>query len=219
MSQTEVKSEFNTEEKALGILYVVSAPSGAGKTSLLKAVLSDLDSVKLSVSTTTRPQRPGEIDGVDYNFVSIEEFQKQLAEDTFLEHAEVFGNFYGTSQVWLEQQLTDGQNVVLEIDWQGAQQVRKLMPQCQSIFILPPSKAELLSRLTGRGQDSEEVIAGRMQAANNEMQHYAEYDYLIINDDFEIAQQELRSIFVANSQRLSVQKAKHQNLIKDLLGS
>lgn len=215
MSQVAAESK----NQALGILYVVSAPSGAGKTSLLKAVLSELDSVKLSVSTTTRPQRPGEVDGVDYNFVSVEEFQKQLAEDTFLEHAEVFGNYYGTSQVWLEQQLANGQNVVLEIDWQGAQQVRKLMPQCQSIFILPPSKEELYSRLTGRGQDSNEVIEGRMQAANNEMQHFAEYDYLIINDDFEIAQQELKAIFVANEQRLSAQKAKYQNLIQDLLSS
>lgn len=207
------------DNKVSGILYVVSAPSGAGKTSLLKAVLNKLDSVKLSVSTTTRPQRPGEQDGVDYNFVSVDMFKKQLEENTFVEYAEVFGNFYGTSQLWLEKQLADGQDVVLEIDWQGAQQVRKLMPQCQSIFILPPSKAELHSRLTGRGQDSEDVIAGRMQAANNEMQHYAEYDYLIINDDFEVAQQELKSIFVANSQRLSVQQARHQALIKDLLSS
>lgn len=205
--------------KTLGTLYVVSAPSGAGKTSLLKAVLNELDSVKLSVSTTTRSQRPSEVDGVDYNFVSIEKFKDMLSHNAFLEHAEVFGNFYGTSQWWLEEQLATGQDVVLEIDWQGAQQVRKLMPSCQSIFILPPSKAELLSRLTGRGQDSDEVIAGRMQAANNEMQHYAEYDYLIINDDFEIAKQELTSIFVANEQRLSVQKIKHQHLIEDLLSS
>ncbi len=208
-----------SDNKVTGILYVVSAPSGAGKTSLLKAVLNDISDIKISVSTTTRQQRPGEVDGVDYNFVSVEDFKGMLEQDAFLEHAEVFGNYYGTSQWWLEEQLANGQDVVLEIDWQGAQQVRKLMPQCQSIFILPPSKEELLARLTGRGQDSEEVIKGRMQAANNEMQHYAEYDYLIINDDFEVAQQELKSIFVANLQRLTMQQQKHQSLIEDLLSS
>ncbi|NVJ64941.1 MAG: guanylate kinase [Gammaproteobacteria bacterium] len=209
----------NKVKKATGVLYVVSAPSGAGKTSLLKAVLNELATLKLSVSTTTRQQRPGEENGVDYNFVSVEEFKGMLEQNAFLEHAEVFGNYYGTSQWWLEEQLNNGQDVVLEIDWQGAQQVRKLMPSCESIFILPPSKEELYARLTGRGQDSEAVIAGRMQAANNEMQHYAEYDYLIINDDFEVAKDELKSIFVAQSQRLAVQEAKHQTLIADLLSS
>ncbi|MRX27920.1 guanylate kinase [Kangiella sp. HZ709] len=205
--------------KVTGILYVVSAPSGAGKTSLLKAVLNELPTLKLSVSTTTRQQRPGEEDGIHYNFVSVEEFKSMLKQDAFLEHAEVFGNFYGTSQWWLEEQLADGQDVVLEIDWQGAQQVREIMPDCRSIFILPPSKEELYSRLTNRGQDSEEVIAGRMQAANNEIQHYAEYDYVIINDDFAVAKEELKSIFMAQAQRLEVQQVKHQELIEDLLSS
>lgn len=207
------------DNKVSGVLYVVSAPSGAGKTSLLKAVLKELSTLKLSVSTTTRPQRPGEENGVDYNFVTVEEFKSMLAQDAFLEHAEVFGNYYGTSQWWLEEQLANGQDVVLEIDWQGAQQVRELMPNCQSIFILPPSKEELYSRLTGRGQDTEEVIAGRMQAANDEIQHYAEYDYVIINDDFDVAKEELKSIFVAQSQRLKSQQVRHQSLIEDLLSS
>ncbi len=207
------------DSKVTGILYVVSAPSGAGKTSLLKAVLNELPTLKLSVSTTTRQQRPGEENGIHYNFVSVEEFKSMLKQDAFLEHAEVFGNFYGTSQWWLEEQLADGQDVVLEIDWQGAQQVRKIMPDCRSIFILPPSKEELYSRLTNRGQDSEEVIAGRMQAANNEIQHYAEYDYVIINDDFAVAKEELKSIFMAQAQRLEVQQVKHQELIEDLLSS
>ncbi len=207
------------DNKVTGILYVVSAPSGAGKTSLLKAVLNELPALKLSVSTTTRQQRPGEENGIHYNFVSVEEFKSMLKQDAFLEHAEVFGNYYGTSQWWLEEQLAAGQDVVLEIDWQGAQQVRKIMPDCRSIFILPPSKEELYSRLTNRGQDSEEIIAGRMQAANNEIQHYAEYDYVIINDDFAVAKEELKSIFMAQAQRLEVQQVKHQELIEDLLSS
>ncbi len=203
--------------KIQGILYVVSAPSGAGKTSLLKAVLAEMPELKLSVSTTTRVQRPGEVNGEDYNFVSVEEFKDMLQQDAFLEHAQVFGNFYGTSQWWLEEQLANGQDVILEIDWQGAQQVRKLMPECQSIFILPPSQTELYNRLTHRGQDSEAVIAGRMQAANNEMQHFAEYDYLIINDNFEAAKEQLKSIFMAQSQRIEAQAIRHQKLIDDLL--
>ncbi|MCW8857860.1 MAG: guanylate kinase, partial [Kangiella sp.] len=146
---------------AKGTLYVVSAPSGAGKTSLLKAVLQKLPELKLSISHTTRPQRPGEQDGVDYHFVDQATFQKMLDEQQFLEHAKVFGNFYGTSREWLEKQLVEGHDVILEIDWQGARQVRELMPECRGIFILPPSREELSNRLTNRGQDSDEVIAKR----------------------------------------------------------
>lgn len=204
-------------EKAKGTLYVVSAPSGAGKTSLLKVVLQQLPELKLSISHTTRSMREGEQDGLDYHFTSIEQFEAMLKEGSFLEHANVFGNYYGTCQAWLESQLVAGHDVVLEIDWQGAQQVRKLMPDCRSIFILPPSKRELLNRLTGRGQDSEQVIKGRMDAANAEMQHFDEYDYLVINDDFETASVELAAIFTARRLRIASQRIRQAELLEDLL--
>ncbi|RDX36604.1 guanylate kinase [Kangiella sp. HD9-110m-PIT-SAG07] len=206
-----------TQNTAKGTLYVVSAPSGAGKTSLLKAVLHNMPELKLSISHTTRQQRPGETNGQDYHFVSVEAFQQMLEKNEFLEHAEVFGNYYGTSQVWLESQLEQGHDVVLEIDWQGARQVRDLMPECRSIFILPPSQDELLNRLTGRGQDSEDVIQSRMAAANREIQHYDEYDYLLINDDFEIACKELASIFSARRLRLESQQVRQRALLQELL--
>ncbi|NVK23158.1 MAG: guanylate kinase [Kangiellaceae bacterium] len=202
---------------AKGTLYVVSAPSGAGKTSLLKAVLQRMPELQLSISHTTRPQRPGEQNGVDYHFVGVDDFKSMLEEHSFLEHAEVFGNYYGTSRHWLEQQLVAGHDVILEIDWQGARQVRDLMPECRSIFIFPPSKQELLHRLTGRGQDSEQVIQGRMDAAHAEMIHYNEYDYLVINDDFELACQDLQAIFTARRLRIASQKVRQQQLIHDLL--
>lgn len=202
---------------ARGTLYVVSAPSGAGKTSLLKAVLEQMPDLKLSISHTTRQQRPGETNGVDYHFVSVEEFQQALDSKSFLEHAEVFGNYYGTSRVWLEQQLEQGHDVILEIDWQGARQVRQLMPKCRSIFILPPSQNELHQRLTGRGQDSEAVIQSRMAEAHKEIEHFDEYDYLVINDDFELACQELSAIFTARRLRLNSQKVRQKALLKDLL--
>ncbi|WP_251358585.1 guanylate kinase [Kangiella sp. TOML190] len=205
------------QAQAVGTLYVVSAPSGAGKTSLLKAVLAQMPELKLSVSTTTRAQRPGEEDGVDYNFVALEKFQAMLEQDAFLEHAQVFGNYYGTSRWWLEEQLAQGQDVILEIDWQGAEQVRHLMPACRSIFILPPSKTALQERLNHRGQDSEAVIASRMQAARNEMQQYASYDFLIINDDFDTAKNELAAIFVAERQRVQQQELRYRELINELL--
>ena len=202
---------------AKGTLYVVSAPSGAGKTSLLKAVLQKLPELKVSISHTTRPQRPGEQDGVDYHFVDQATFQQMLEEQRFLEHAQVFDNFYGTSRDWLEAQLVDGHDVILEIDWQGARQVRKLMPESCGIFILPPSREELLSRLTNRGQDSDEVIARRMAAATAEMKHYDEYDYVVINDDFETACDELAAIFTARRLRIESQKVRQQHLIQNLL--
>ena len=210
-------SETIASSVAKGTLYVVSAPSGAGKTSLLKAVLQRMPELQLSISHTTRQQRPGEQDGVDYHFISVDEFKGMLAEENFLEHAEVFGNYYGTSRKWLEQQLVAGHDVILEIDWQGARQVRKLMPECRSIFILPPSKQELLHRLTGRGQDSERVIQGRMDAAHAEMVHYDEYDYLVINDDFDVACEDLEAIFKARRLRIASQKVRQQQLIHDLL--
>ena len=152
-----------------GSLYIVAAPSGAGKTSLVTELVKTTKHITVSVSHTTRAMRDGEKDGVNYNFISVDEFQHMIGQGVFLEHAEVFGNFYGTSQAWVEEQLTQGVDVILEIDWQGAQQVRRLMPEAIGIFILPPSQKELHKRLTGRGQDDEGVIAYRMAKAVSEM--------------------------------------------------
>ncbi|MBC8649841.1 guanylate kinase [Pseudomonas sp. MTM4] len=200
-----------------GTLYIVSAPSGAGKTSLVKALLDAQPQVRVSVSHTTRPVRPGEVDGVNYHFVSREEFLERLQHDEFLEHAEVFGNLYGTSQRWVEQTLDEGYDLILEIDWQGAQQVRRLMPQAKSIFILPPTQEALRQRLTNRGQDSDEVIDKRMREAVSEMAHYVEYDYLVINDDFAHALIDLQAIFRANQLLQSAQQKRFEGLLKELL--
>lgn len=205
------------ENRSKGTLYIVSAPSGAGKSSLVTALLEQTRHIKVSVSHTTRAPRPGEEDGVNYNFVSVEQFKALLAEEAFLEHAEVFGNFYGTSRIWLEEQLNAGTDIILEIDWQGAQQVRKLMPEAVGIFILPPSKEALQERLDNRGQDSAEIIAGRMAQAVSEMSHYDEYDYVIINDRFEVALNELRSVIIAQRQLLKNQQQRQGLLINDLL--
>ena len=200
-----------------GTLYIVSAPSGAGKTSLVKALLDAQPQVRVSVSHTTRPMRPGEVDGVNYHFVSREEFLERLEHDEFLEHAEVFGNLYGTSQRWLEQTLSEGFDLILEIDWQGAQQVRRLMPQAKSIFILPPTQESLRQRLTNRGQDSDEVIEKRMREAVSEMTHYVEYDYLVINDDFAHALIDLQAIFRANQLLQTAQQQRLEALLGQLL--
>lgn len=184
---------------AQGTLYIVSAPSGAGKSSLIQALLKTqpLYDSQVSVSHTTRAPRPGEVHGEHYFFVNHDEFRTMIGEDAFLEHAEVFGNYYGTSREAIEQVLATGVDVFLDIDWQGAQQIRNRMPGARSIFILPPSKDELDRRLRGRGQDSEEVIAKRMAQAVAEMSHYAEYDYLIVNDDFDTALSDLKIIIRA----------------------
>lgn len=200
-----------------GTLYIVSAPSGAGKTSLVKALLDAQPQVRVSVSHTTRAIRPGEVDGVNYHFVRREEFLERLERNEFLEHAEVFGNLYGTSQRWLEQTLDEGYDLILEIDWQGAQQVRRLMPQAKSIFILPPTQEALRQRLTNRGQDSDEVIDGRMREAVSEMTHYVEYDYLIINDDFTHALGDLQAIFRANRLLQGTQQQRFAGLLEQLL--
>ncbi|MDX1319464.1 MAG: guanylate kinase [Oceanospirillum sp.] len=205
------------ENSSKGTLYIVSAPSGAGKSSLVTALLEQTRDIKVSVSHTTRAPRPGEEDGVNYNFVSVDQFKALLAEEAFLEHAEVFGNFYGTSRIWLEEQLNAGTDIILEIDWQGAQQVRKLMPEAVGIFILPPSKEALQERLDNRGQDSAEIIAGRMAQAVSEMSHFDEYDYVIINDRFEVALNELRSVIIAQRQLLKSQQLRQGQLISDLL--
>ncbi len=200
-----------------GILYTISAPSGAGKTSLVRALLEAIDDIRVSVSHTTRRQRPGETDGTDYHFVDLDTFKSMLGEAAFLEHAQVFDNYYGTSQTWVNEQLSTGTDVILEIDWQGAAQVRRLMPETRSIFILPPSQATLLERLQGRGQDDEATIRRRMTAAVDEMSHFPEAEYIIINDDFETALADL--IAVVRCQRLSLgsQQLRHQALLANLL--
>lgn len=200
-----------------GTLYILSAPSGAGKSSLVSALLEQTDAIKVSVSHTTRAARPGEVDGVNYNFVSVDDFKALIEQDAFLEHAEVFGNFYGTSRLWLEEQLAQGIDIILEIDWQGARQVRELMPETMGIFILPPSRAALQQRLDSRGQDSAEIIAGRMAEAVSEMSHFDEYDYVIINDEFDQALVELRSVIIAQRQKQANQQARHGKLLADLL--
>ena len=200
-----------------GTLYTVSAPSGAGKTSLVKALIESTDDIRVSVSHTTRDIRPGEADGVNYHFVSHAEFEGMLAENAFLEHAPVFGNFYGTSQSWVEKTLASGQDVILEIDWQGAAQVRHLLPETVGVFILPPSKVALRQRLTGRGQDDSSVIDARMAEAESESSHYCETDYLIINDDFDTALQDFRAIIFAQRLQLGSQQIRHTDLLKDLL--
>ena len=200
-----------------GTLYIVSAPSGAGKTSLIKALLEAQTQIRVSVSHTTRAMRPGEVDGVNYHFTERAAFIAMLEQDAFLEHAEVFGNLYGTSQHWLEATLKEGFDLILEIDWQGAQQVRRLMPQAKSIFILPPSQAALRQRLNNRGQDSEAIIDERMCEAVSEMSHYVEYDYLVINDDFNSALDDLKAVFRANQLLQSPQQQRFSGLLSQLL--
>ncbi|BAJ04047.1 guanylate kinase [Shewanella violacea] len=203
---------------ARGNLFIVSAPSGAGKSSLISALLQDKPADKqVSVSHTTRQPRPGEVNGQHYHFVTKEEFKALITENAFFEWAEVFGNYYGTSRKVIEQTLTDGIDVFLDIDWQGAQQVKKVMPEAIGIFILPPSRTELEKRLTGRGQDSKEVIASRMAQAASEISHYNEYDFIIINDDFDTALADL--VAIIRSQRLTDtgQIHAHNDMIQGLL--
>ena len=200
-----------------GTLYTISAPSGAGKTSLVAELLKRTPRLGVSVSHTTRPMRPGEVNGVNYHFVSHAEFEKMLESSAFLEHAQVFDNFYGTSQQWVESQLAVGEDVILEIDWQGAQQVRRLMPDTVAIFIMPPSKEALNERLTGRGQDDSAVIQRRMDAAVAEMSHYVESDFVVINDDFNTALADLEAIVRSHRLSLANQQLRHQALLSALL--
>jgi guanylate kinase len=181
----------------IGTLFIISAPSGAGKTSLVNEILGRLDNIQASISHTTRDRRSGENDGVDYHFMGRDEFLAMVENGAFLEHAEVFGNFYGTSEQWVKASLAVGTDVILEIDWQGAEQVRRRFPESKSIFILPPSKKALLERLHGRGQDNSDVIEKRISAATEEMGHYVEADYLVINDNFSSARGELEAIISA----------------------
>jgi guanylate kinase len=205
-------------DKGQGTLYIISAPSGAGKTSLVKALLESTDGIQVSVSHTTRPARPGEVDGTAYHFTEVDTFKAKIESGDFLEHAEVFGNFYGTSRSTVQEMLAQGVDVILEIDWQGAAQVRQQIPEAVSIFILPPSRQELERRLRGRGTDADEVIARRLGEAVTEMEHYAEFDYLVFNDDFDTALGELRTIVLARRLRGEVQVAAHKAQLNGLLG-
>lgn len=203
---------------ATGSLFVVTAPSGAGKTSLVRALLESLPELRFSISCTTRPRRPGERDGEDYFFLDRAEFERRVEAGEFLEHARVFDHYYGTDRRQVEALLRAGHDVILEIDWQGARQVRSAMPECLSVFVLPPSRAELERRLRDRGQDSGAVIARRLSDAVTDMSHYGEFDYLVVNDKFLTAADELRSIFVARRMRVPAQRARHAHLIAELLG-
>ena len=200
-----------------GNLFILSAPSGAGKSSLINALLKNHADMKVSVSHTTRAPRPGEENGVHYHFASTDEFKALIAKDDFFEWAQVFDNYYGTSKQAIESQLDAGIDVFLDIDWQGAQQVRKIMPSVQTIFILPPSKEELEQRLNNRGQDSAEVIASRMAKAQSETSHYNEYDFVIVNDDFDTALTDIETIVMAQRLTLKMQSVRHQSLLNSLL--
>ena len=197
-------------------MFIVSAPSGAGKTSLVRQAIDNRDDLAVSVSHTTRPTRPGEVEGQDYLFTDRDGFEGMIHEDQFLEYAEVFGNYYGTSVDSVKQCLNAGRDVILEIDWQGAKQVRKKLDDVVSIFILPPSRATLIERLRGRGQDSEDVIERRTLEAVTEMKQYHRADYLIINDDFEHALAELQGVILAHRVTKSRQALRHAGLITSL---
>jgi len=201
----------------LGTLFVISAPSGAGKTSLVKALLEQTENIGVSVSHTTRVMREGEQDGVDYHFIDKDSFVAMVGEGAFLEHAQVFDNYYGTAVANIEDKLKQGDDVILEIDWQGAAQIRKQLPYAVNIFILPPSQQALEERLRGRGQDSDEIIARRMRDAQNETSHYSEYDYLVVNDEFDNALIELKSIVLARRCRYAAQTQRLAPLLKELL--
>jgi len=200
-----------------GTLYTISAPSGAGKTSLVNALLESMPDLQVSISHTTRPMRPGETDGINYHFVNVAEFTAMLEENAFLEHARVFDNYYGTSRQWVQQTLDQGLDVILEIDWQGAAQVRRLLPETVGIFILPPSLETLRQRLDGRGQDDSTIIARRLAEAQEEMSHYVEADFVVVNDQFEIALEELQAIIRAQRVSLEKQQQRHQVLLNKLL--
>jgi len=201
---------------ARGILFIVSAPSGAGKTSLVKALLGRDRALHLAVSCTTRAPRPGEVDGLHYHFLNETEFLRRIADGDFIEHAEVFGNRYGTTAAAVHEVLDRGQDLLLEIDWQGARQVRARWPEAVGVFILPPSLAVLEERLRRRGQDGEGVIAARMARAHDELSHYGEYDYLLVNDDFERAVAALTAVVVAERHRRPGQESRLAGLLAEL---
>jgi guanylate kinase len=201
---------------AAGVLFVVAAPSGGGKSSMVNALLEREPGIRLSISWTTRPPRPGESEGRHYHFVTVERFAELRDAGEFLESANVYGNWYATSSTWLKQQVAAGQDVLLEIDWQGAAQVRKLIPESVHVFILPPSLAALNDRMVRRGQDSKDVIARRLTGALDEMAHWAEFDYVIINQDFATAVDDLAAIVRAARLTSARQGARHSSLIAAL---
>lgn len=204
-------------EHYTGTLYIVAAPSGGGKTSLVKSLVESMTDIAVSVSHTTRAKRPGEVDGVDYFFVEPDEFQQMIAEDAFVEHAKVFENYYGTSKAQIEDRLRRGVDVLLDIDWQGAKQIKRIFPDTVGIFIIPPSLETLKQRLQGRKQDNESVIQARMQRAQSELSHYHEFDYLIVNDDFYCAAADLKSIIMAHRLRMERQIDRQRKLLSFLL--
>ena len=201
----------------IGHLYIVAAPSGAGKTTLVRLLLENDSGIRLSISSTTRESRPGEVDGREYHFVDVETFLGMVNRNEFLEWAEVHGNYYGTSKQWIEAEMTAGRDVLLEIDWQGAQQVRKIFPEAIGVFILPPSMEILEKRLSDRGTDSAETIARRIAAAHDEMRHVNEFDYVIINDDLQQALGNLLSIISASRLQYTTQRQRHSALFATLL--
>lgn len=200
-----------------GTLYIFAAPSGAGKTSLVKALVDESAGIEVSVSHTTRAPRPGEVDGVNYHFVDVATFNTMVREGDFLEHAQVFDNFYGTARAKIQRRLAAGMDVILEIDWQGARQVRQQFPDSLGVFILPPSRQALEDRLRQRGQDGDEIIARRMRDAESEMSHYAEFDFLVINDNFDTALEELKAIITANRLRTPLQASRLGEMLNELL--
>jgi guanylate kinase len=200
-----------------GTLFVVSAPSGAGKTSLVRELIESLSGIQVSVSHTTRARREGEVDGVNYHFTQTAEFEAMAERGEFFEYAQVFDNYYGTSRSAVQARLAACQDVILEIDWQGAQQVREQMPEAVSVFILPPSRDELERRLAGRGTDAHAVIERRMQDAVSEMSHHDEYDYIVINDDFTTALEEMRALIISRRLTAATTRERHAPLLEALL--
>jgi guanylate kinase len=200
-----------------GKLFVIAAPSGAGKTSLVRALMQLRPALRFSISYTTRQQRPNERHSHDYFFVDKSEFERMVAAGDFLEHARVFDNYYGTSRKQVEQLLDESHDVLLEIDWQGAQQIRRALPECRSIFVLPPSRAALEQRLRGRGTDSDEVIARRLRDSLADLSHWNEFDYIVVNDDFDRATQELQAIVTGQGEHLRRERAELRELLARLL--
>jgi guanylate kinase len=204
--------------KQRGKLFVIAAPSGAGKTSLVRALLERKPELRFSISYTTRAMRPKERNGHDYFFVDHATFEKMAADGKFLEHAKVFDNYYGTAKEQVESILNDGEHVILEIDWQGAQQIRQAMPECHSIFILPPSRPELERRLRNRATDSDDVIARRLRDSVSDMTHWKEFDYVVINDDFEHALSSLANIVEEKGERFGSERPELIGIARNLIG-
>lgn len=210
------KYKMSNSANHCGQLFIVAAPSGGGKTSLVNQLIRSMSHIELSISHTTRACRPKEKDGKDYFFIEKSTFEQMIAEDAFVEYARVFDNFYGTSKKQIEERLANGIDVVLDIDWQGAQQIRKRYPQAVGVFLLPPSLETLRERLQNRQQDHLDVIEKRMQQAQSEMQHYHEFDYLIVNQEFDVALSQLKSIVVAERLKKDIQVIRQRKLLSFL---